>query len=115
MVLERTFYRVLLNELYLGFAEEGRFVDGGSVRKEKGADQDIGLEGLPQNWHFLTLPEHFLAARGHSHLNPDGFGSSVPAYNPMGASRIVSAKKHSGKVSKCSALLYELYPLSRTF
>ena len=33
----------------------------GSVQKEKGADQDIGLEGLPQNWHFLTFPEHFLA------------------------------------------------------
>ncbi|KLU69001.1 MAG: hypothetical protein RHS_5178 [Robinsoniella sp. RHS] len=40
---------------------KGRFVDGGSVRKEKGADQDIGLEGLPQNWHFLTFPKHFLA------------------------------------------------------
>ncbi|MHA9742325.1 DUF6783 domain-containing protein [Robinsoniella peoriensis] len=31
---------------------------------------------------------------------------SVPAYNPMGASRILSAKKHSGKVSKCTDLLY---------
>ena len=31
----------------------------GSVRKEKGADQDIGLECLTQNWHFLTFPEHF--------------------------------------------------------
>ncbi len=64
------------------------------------------MEGLPQNWHFLTFPEHFLAARGHSLRNPDAFRSSLPAYNPMGASRIVSAKKHSGKVSKCSALLY---------
>ena len=56
----------------------------GSVRKKKGADQDIGLEGLPQNWHFLTFPEHFLAARGHSLRNPDAFRSSLPAYNPMG-------------------------------
>ncbi len=64
------------------------------------------MEGLPQNWHFLTFPEHFLAARGHSLRNPDAFRSSLPAYNPMGASRIVSAKKHPGKVSKCSALLY---------
>ena len=78
----------------------------GSVQKEKGASQDIDLEGLPQNWHFLTFPEPFLAARGHSLRNPDAFRSSLPAYNPMGASRIVSAKKHSGKVSKYSALLY---------
>ena len=76
------------------------------MRKEKGADQDIGLEYLTQNWHFLTFPEPFLAARGHSLRNPGAFRSSVPAYNPMGASRIVSAKKHSGKVSKCSDLLY---------
>ena len=76
------------------------------MRKEKGADQDIGLEYLTQNWHFLTFPEPFLAARGHSLRNPDAFRSSVPAYNPMGASRIVSAKKHFCKVSKCSALLY---------
>ncbi len=27
LVLRRTFCNVLLNELYLGFAEEGRFVD----------------------------------------------------------------------------------------
>ena len=32
--------------LNLGFAEEGRFVDVGSVRKEKGASQDIDLEGV---------------------------------------------------------------------
>ncbi len=55
----------------------------GIVRKEKGASQDIDLEGLPQNWHFLTFPEPFLAARGHSLRNPDAFRSSVPAYNPM--------------------------------
>ena len=79
LMLQRTFYRGLLNDLYWGLAEEGRFVDGGSVRKEKGADQDIDLEGLPQNWHFLTFPEHFLAARGHSLRNPDAFRSSVPA------------------------------------
>ncbi|WP_156042974.1 hypothetical protein [Robinsoniella sp. KNHs210] len=42
------------------------------------------MEGLPQNWHFLTFPEHFLAARGHSLRNPDAFRSSLPAYNPMG-------------------------------
>ncbi len=55
----------------------------GSLRKEKGASQDIDLEGLPQNWYFLTFPERFLAARGHSLRNPDAFRSSVPAYNPM--------------------------------
>ncbi len=60
----------------------------------------------PQNWYFLTFPKSFLAARGHSPRNPDAFRSSVPAYNPMGASRIVSAKKHFEKVSKYSALLY---------
>ena len=60
----------------------------------------------PQNWYFLTFPKSFLAARGHSPRNPDAFLGSVPAYNPMGASRIVSAKKHSEKVSKYSALLY---------
>ena len=77
----------------------------------------MGLEGLPQNWHFLTFPKPFLAARGHSLRNPDGFGSSLPAYNPMGASRIVSAKKHSGKVSKCSDLLYafQINVLARPF
>ncbi|WP_394924212.1 hypothetical protein, partial [uncultured Robinsoniella sp.] len=73
LVLQRTFCNVLLNALYLGLAEERRFVDGGSVRKEKGASQDIDLEGLPQNWYFLTFPEHFLAARGHSLRNPDAF------------------------------------------
>ncbi len=62
---------------------KGRFVDGGSVRKEKGGSQDIDLEGLPQNWYFLTFPKHFLAARGHSPRNPDAFLGSVPAYNPM--------------------------------
>ena len=61
---------------------------------------------LPQNWYFLTFAEPFLAARGHSLRNPDAFRSSVPAYNPMGASRIVSAKKHSAKLRKYSALLY---------
>ena len=60
----------------------------------------------PQNWYFLTFPKRFLVARGHSPRNPDAFLGSVPAYNPMGASRIVSAKKHSEKVSKYSALLY---------
>ena len=35
--------------LNLGFAELGRFVDGGGVRKEKGADQERGLEGSTQN------------------------------------------------------------------
>ena len=89
-----------------GLLRKGRFVCIGSVRKEKGTDQDIGLECLTQNWHFLTFPKRFLAARGHSLRNPDAFRSSLPAYNPMGANRIVSAKKHSGKVSKCSALLY---------
>ena len=68
-----------LNALYLGLVEEDALWMIGSVRKEKGADQDIGLEGLPQNWHFLTFPEHFLAARGHSLRNPDAFRSSVPA------------------------------------
>ena len=63
----------------------------------------------PQNWYFLTFPKRFLAARGHSPRNPDAFLGSVPAYNPMGASRIVSAKKHSEKVSKYSALLYASY------
>ncbi len=63
----------------------------------------------PQNWYFLTFPKCFLAARGHSPRNPDAFLGSVPAYNPMGASRIVSAKKHSEKVSKYSALLYASY------
>ena len=83
LVLQRTFYRVLLNDLYLGLAEEDALYMIGSVRKEKGASQDIDLEGLPQNWYFLTFPEHFLAARGHSLRNPDAFRSSVPAYNPM--------------------------------
>ncbi|KLU72038.1 MAG: hypothetical protein RHS_2123 [Robinsoniella sp. RHS] len=68
----------------MGFAEEGRFVLVVSVRKEKAADQDRCLEGLTQNWYFLTFPEHFLAARGHSLQNPDAFCSSLPAYNPMG-------------------------------
>ena len=61
---------------------------------------------LPQNWYFLTFAERFLAARGHSLRNPDAFRSSVPAQYPMGASRILSAKKHSAKLSKYSALLY---------
>ena len=65
IVLLRTFCNVLVNALYWGFAEEGRFVSVGSVPKEKGASQDIDLEGLPQNWNFLTFPEPFLAARGH--------------------------------------------------
>ena len=64
---------------------------------------------LTQNWYFLSFPKSFLAARGHSPRNPDAFLGSVPAYNPMGASRIVSAKKHSEKVSKYSALLYASY------
>ena len=54
-------------------------VDRGSVRKEKGAAHDRRLEGLPQNWHFLTFPERFLAARGHSLRNTDAFRSSLPA------------------------------------
>ena len=61
---------------------------------------------LPQNWYFLTFAERFLAARGHSLRNPDAFRSSVPAQYPMGANRILSAKKHSAKLSKYSALLY---------
>ena len=62
-----------------GDADLGRFVYGGSVRKGKGADLDWWLDGLTQNWHFLTFPERFLAARGHSHRNPDGFRCSLPA------------------------------------
>ena len=62
-----------------GFADRIRFVLVGSVRKEKGADQERCLEGLTQNWHFLTFPKRFLAARGYSLRNPDAFRSSVPA------------------------------------
>ena len=62
-----------------GFGEKIRFVLVGSVRKEKGADQERCLEGLTQNWHFLTFPKRFLAARGHSPRNPDAFLGSVPA------------------------------------
>ncbi|KLU72630.1 MAG: hypothetical protein RHS_1327 [Robinsoniella sp. RHS] len=55
------------------------------------------MEGLPQNWHFLTFPEYFLAARGHSLRNPDAFRSSLPAYNPMGAVELYPPKSTPGR------------------
>jgi len=81
----------------LGFAEEGRFVLEDSVRKEKGADLDWCLEGLTQNWHFLTFLKRFLAARGHSLRNPDGFRSSLPSSYPMGAIEYDPPKNTPGR------------------
>ena len=103
--------------MFFSALEKTSFVAVNWVSERWVWETGMGSVSWPQNWYFLTFPKRFLAARGHSLRNPDAFRSSLPAYNPMGASRIVSAKKHSGKVSKCSALLYafQINVLARPF
>ncbi|MBS5081006.1 MAG: hypothetical protein E7B11_07305 [Clostridiales bacterium] len=57
----------------------------------------MGEGSVEQNWYFLTFPKRFLAARGHSLRNPDGFRSSLPASYPMGAIEYDPPKNTSEK------------------